>query len=78
MRSSGRRSARSQAAVSAAVVALLLEAGAPVEAVQLLHGGGDFELGIAQLPQQFRNGRDLQVELDKWVLQLVGRQRIGQ
>ena len=32
-------------AVSAAVVALLLEAGAPVEAVQLLHGGG--EVGAA-------------------------------
>ncbi|BCY11253.1 aldehyde dehydrogenase family protein [Actinoplanes sp. L3-i22] len=28
-------------AVSAALVALLLEAGAPVESVQLLHGGGD-------------------------------------
>ena len=32
-------------AVSAAVVALLLRAGAPVEAVQLLHGGG--EIGAA-------------------------------
>ena len=32
-------------AVSAAVVALLLEAGAPAEAVQLLHGGG--EVGAA-------------------------------
>jgi acyl-CoA reductase-like NAD-dependent aldehyde dehydrogenase len=37
-------------AVSAAVVALLLEAGAPVEAVQLLHGGGDIGAELCGLP----------------------------
>jgi acyl-CoA reductase-like NAD-dependent aldehyde dehydrogenase len=36
-------------AVSAAVVALLLEAGAPAEAVQLLHGGGDVGAALCGL-----------------------------
>ncbi|GLZ01247.1 aldehyde dehydrogenase family protein [Actinoplanes sp. NBRC 103695] len=38
-------------AVSAAVVALLLEAGAPVEAVQLLHGGGDIGAALCAAPE---------------------------
>jgi acyl-CoA reductase-like NAD-dependent aldehyde dehydrogenase len=38
-------------AVSAAVVALLLEAGAPVEAVQLLHGGGEIGTALCAAPQ---------------------------
>jgi acyl-CoA reductase-like NAD-dependent aldehyde dehydrogenase len=38
-------------AVSAAVVALLLEAGAPVEAVQLLHGGGDIGTALCVAPE---------------------------
>jgi acyl-CoA reductase-like NAD-dependent aldehyde dehydrogenase len=38
-------------AVSAAVVALLLEAGAPVEAVQLLHGGGDVGAALCAAPE---------------------------
>jgi acyl-CoA reductase-like NAD-dependent aldehyde dehydrogenase len=37
--------------VSAAVVALLLEAGAPVEAVQLLHGGGEIGAALCAAPQ---------------------------
>jgi acyl-CoA reductase-like NAD-dependent aldehyde dehydrogenase len=37
-------------ATSAAVVAMLLEAGAPVEAVQLLHGGGDVGAALCALP----------------------------
>jgi acyl-CoA reductase-like NAD-dependent aldehyde dehydrogenase len=36
-------------AVSAAVVALLVEAGAPIEAVQLLHGGGDVGAALCEL-----------------------------
>jgi acyl-CoA reductase-like NAD-dependent aldehyde dehydrogenase len=36
-------------AVSAALVALLVEAGAPVEAVQLLHGGGDVGANLCEL-----------------------------
>jgi acyl-CoA reductase-like NAD-dependent aldehyde dehydrogenase len=36
-------------AVSAAVVALLLEAGAPPEAVQLLHGGGEVGAALCEL-----------------------------
>jgi acyl-CoA reductase-like NAD-dependent aldehyde dehydrogenase len=38
-------------AVSAAVVALLLEAGAPVEAVQLLHGGGEIGAALCAAPE---------------------------
>ncbi|MEU7871701.1 aldehyde dehydrogenase family protein [Dactylosporangium sp. NPDC049140] len=38
-------------AVSAAVVALLLEAGAPMEAVQLLHGGGDVGAALCAAPE---------------------------
>ena len=38
-------------AVSAAVVALLLEAGAPVEAVQLLHGGGEVGAALCAAPE---------------------------
>ncbi len=38
-------------AVSAAVVALLLEAGAPVEAVQLLHGGGEVGAALCGLTE---------------------------
>jgi acyl-CoA reductase-like NAD-dependent aldehyde dehydrogenase len=38
-------------AVSAAVVALLLEAGAPVEAVQLLHGGGEVGAELCAAPE---------------------------
>src|SRR5204862_2420426 len=38
-------------ATSAAVVALLLEAGAPVEAVQLLHGGGDIGAALCAAPE---------------------------
>jgi acyl-CoA reductase-like NAD-dependent aldehyde dehydrogenase len=38
-------------AVSAAVVALLLRAGAPVEAVQLLHGGGDVGAALCGLTE---------------------------
>ncbi|MEV7627806.1 aldehyde dehydrogenase family protein [Actinoplanes sp. NPDC089786] len=38
-------------AVSAAVVALLLEAGAPVEAIQLLHGGGDIGAALCAAPE---------------------------
>src|SRR4051812_13951223 len=38
-------------AVSAAVVAVLLEAGAPVEAVQLLHGGGDVGAALCAAPE---------------------------
>jgi acyl-CoA reductase-like NAD-dependent aldehyde dehydrogenase len=38
-------------AVSAAVVALLLEAGAPPEAVQLLHGGGDVGARLCAAPE---------------------------
>ena len=37
-------------AVSAAVVALLLEAGAPPQAVQLLHGGGDGRCALCASP----------------------------
>jgi acyl-CoA reductase-like NAD-dependent aldehyde dehydrogenase len=37
-------------AVSAGIVALLLDAGAPVEAVQLLHGGGDVGAALCELP----------------------------
>ncbi len=37
-------------AVSAALVALLVEAGAPVEAVQLLHGGGEVGAALCELP----------------------------
>jgi acyl-CoA reductase-like NAD-dependent aldehyde dehydrogenase len=36
-------------AVSAALVALLLEAGAPVESVQLLHGGGEVGAALCEL-----------------------------
>jgi len=38
-------------ATSAAIVALLLEAGAPPEAVQLLHGGGDLGAALCALPE---------------------------
>ncbi|GIF23321.1 acyl-CoA reductase-like NAD-dependent aldehyde dehydrogenase [Actinoplanes tereljensis] len=38
-------------AVSAAIVALLLEAGAPVEAVQLLHGGGEVGAELCAAPE---------------------------
>jgi acyl-CoA reductase-like NAD-dependent aldehyde dehydrogenase len=38
-------------AVSAAVVALLLQAGAPVEAVQLLHGGGEVGAALCAAPE---------------------------
>ena len=38
-------------AVSAALVALLLEAGAPVEAVQLLHGGGEIGAALCAAPE---------------------------
>ncbi|GAA2503577.1 aldehyde dehydrogenase family protein [Winogradskya humida] len=38
-------------AVSAALVALLLEAGAPVEAVQLLHGGGEVGAALCAAPE---------------------------
>jgi acyl-CoA reductase-like NAD-dependent aldehyde dehydrogenase len=38
-------------AVSAAMVALLLEAGAPVEAVQILHGGGDVGGALCGRPE---------------------------
>ena len=38
-------------AVSAAMVALLLEAGAPAEAVQLLHGGGDVGAALCVRPE---------------------------
>ncbi|MEU4235815.1 aldehyde dehydrogenase family protein [Actinoplanes sp. NPDC026619] len=38
-------------AVSAAVVALLLDAGAPVEAVQLLHGGGEVGAALCAAPE---------------------------
>jgi len=38
-------------AVSAAVVALLLAAGAPVEAVQLLHGGGEVGAALCAAPE---------------------------
>ncbi|HEY9391498.1 MAG TPA: aldehyde dehydrogenase family protein, partial [Mycobacteriales bacterium] len=38
-------------AVSAAVVALLLSAGAPMEAVQLLHGGGEVGAALCAAPQ---------------------------
>ncbi|WP_433046084.1 aldehyde dehydrogenase family protein [Dactylosporangium sp. CS-033363] len=38
-------------AVSAAVVALLLEAGAPAEAVQLLHGGGAVGAALCAAPE---------------------------
>jgi acyl-CoA reductase-like NAD-dependent aldehyde dehydrogenase len=38
-------------ATSAAVVALLLEAGAPIEAVQLLHGGGDIGAALCAAPE---------------------------
>ncbi|MEU8075012.1 aldehyde dehydrogenase family protein [Catellatospora citrea] len=38
-------------AVSAAVVALLLEAGAPEQAVQLLHGGGDVGAALCALTE---------------------------
>jgi len=38
-------------AVSAALVALLLEAGAPVEAVQLLHGGGAIGAALCAAPE---------------------------
>jgi acyl-CoA reductase-like NAD-dependent aldehyde dehydrogenase len=38
-------------AVSAALVALLLEAGAPAEAVQLLHGGGDVGAALCAAPE---------------------------
>jgi acyl-CoA reductase-like NAD-dependent aldehyde dehydrogenase len=37
-------------AVSAGIVALLLDAGAPVEAVQLLHGGGDVGASLCEQP----------------------------
>jgi acyl-CoA reductase-like NAD-dependent aldehyde dehydrogenase len=37
-------------AVSAGIVALLLAAGAPAEAVQLLHGGGDVGAALCALP----------------------------
>jgi acyl-CoA reductase-like NAD-dependent aldehyde dehydrogenase len=38
-------------AVTAAVVALLLDAGAPVEAVQLLHGGGEVGAALCAAPE---------------------------
>jgi acyl-CoA reductase-like NAD-dependent aldehyde dehydrogenase len=38
-------------AVSAAIVALLLTAGAPVEAVQLLHGGGEVGAALCAAPE---------------------------
>ncbi|XVU29582.1 aldehyde dehydrogenase family protein [Actinoplanes sp. CA-054009] len=38
-------------AVSAAVVSLLLDAGAPVEAVQLLHGGGEVGAELCAAPE---------------------------
>jgi acyl-CoA reductase-like NAD-dependent aldehyde dehydrogenase len=38
-------------AVSAAIVGLLLEAGAPVEAVQLLHGGGEVGAALCAAPE---------------------------
>ena len=38
-------------AVSTALVALLIEAGAPVEAVQLLHGGGDVGAALCAAPE---------------------------
>jgi acyl-CoA reductase-like NAD-dependent aldehyde dehydrogenase len=38
-------------AVSAAIVALLLEAGAPREAVQLLHGGGEIGAALCAAPE---------------------------
>jgi acyl-CoA reductase-like NAD-dependent aldehyde dehydrogenase len=38
-------------AVSAALVALLLEAGAPADAVQLLHGGGDVGAALCAAPE---------------------------
>ena len=38
-------------AVSAGIVALLLDAGAPVEAVQLLHGGGDVGASLCERPE---------------------------
>ncbi|MER7282972.1 aldehyde dehydrogenase family protein [Dactylosporangium sp. NPDC000244] len=38
-------------AVSAAIVALLLDAGAPIEAVQLLHGGGDVGAALCAAPE---------------------------
>ncbi|GIE88601.1 aldehyde dehydrogenase family protein [Actinoplanes regularis] len=38
-------------AVSAALVALLLEAGAPEESVQLLHGGGDVGAALCAAPE---------------------------
>jgi acyl-CoA reductase-like NAD-dependent aldehyde dehydrogenase len=38
-------------AVSAALVALLLKAGAPVEAVQLLHGGGEVGAELCTVPE---------------------------
>ena len=38
-------------AVSAAIVALLLEAGAPTESVQLLHGDGDVGAALCALPE---------------------------
>jgi acyl-CoA reductase-like NAD-dependent aldehyde dehydrogenase len=38
-------------ATSAAVVALLLDAGAPVESVQLLHGGGDIGAALCAAPE---------------------------
>ncbi|MFI5891739.1 aldehyde dehydrogenase family protein [Actinoplanes sp. NPDC051513] len=38
-------------AVSAAIVALLLAAGAPVEAVQLLHGGGEVGAALCAAPE---------------------------
>lgn len=38
-------------AVSAAVVALLLAAGAPMEAVQLLHGGGEIGAALCAAPE---------------------------
>src|SRR5688572_25054655 len=38
-------------ATTAGVVALLLAAGAPIEAVQLLHGGGDIGAALCGLPE---------------------------
>jgi acyl-CoA reductase-like NAD-dependent aldehyde dehydrogenase len=38
-------------AVSAALVALLVEAGAPLESVQLLHGGGDVGAALCAAPE---------------------------
>jgi acyl-CoA reductase-like NAD-dependent aldehyde dehydrogenase len=38
-------------AVSASIVALLLEAGAPLDAVQLLHGGGEVGAALCALPE---------------------------